>query len=55
MAANKEVKHEKKGVVKAAKKFSDKQTGRVYEAGDDITHLGEERHEELKQRGFIKA
>lgn len=38
----------------AARKFSDKGTGKVYEAGSDISHLGEDRHEELRQRGFIK-
>ncbi len=39
--------------VLAVRKFADKNTGKIYQVGDDITHLGEERHAELKLRGFV--
>jgi hypothetical protein len=50
----KEEKKEPKKKVIAAKKFADKTDGKVYEKGADITHLGEDRHAELKERGIVK-
>lgn len=47
-------KKEKAKKVVAERKFKDKNTGATYQKGADITHLGEDRHNELKQRGFIK-
>jgi len=37
----------------AAKKFADKETGKIYKEGDSLDHLDEKRILELKARGFI--